>query len=992
MRRSLRSFLLVLPLAFHAAPALAQASAIRPADVATSVTRPETTTTARRALMMDDLLNWKTIRSSTISNDGRWFGYQLAPNEGDSEVILRRTSDDREMRFPVGETSNAALSFSDNSRYALFTIAPTKRETERLRRERKPVQNQVALVDLSTGDVKKFEKVRRAMFSGERGAWVAMHLYAPTAAGTSGGAGSEPAAASGGRGGGGGTGGRPQGADLLLHEIATGQLIPLGNVSDFAFDKSGEWLAWTVEARDQLGNGVQLMNMTTRSIRSLDAGKATYSRLVWSEDGKALAALRGAVASRDTVQSLVMFRDLAAVTPVKDELDPSKHDGFPAGMRISASRAPRWSEDRTTVFFGLQEARARTDSSLADSSERSDSGPAQPQRPGAAEARSTETPNDQRPQLVIWHYLDPRLQRAQEVQESSDRNFSYLALYRIPEKKVIQLASDSMRTVLPAPKERWAIGTDTRAYDLQAALDGRNFRDVYVVDLATGARKKLLTKAAANTWPSPDGQRVLYYDDGHYFTHDFATGQSRNITEKVPTTFVNTEDDHNRSKPPIPPMGWAKDGSAVLLFDNWDVWKVPATGGTAVNLTVNGRKDGIRYQRRYSFDPEERGIDLSKPLYLAAYGEWTKKEGLARVEPGKAGVTMKLWGDARIGVVKARRADTFLYTQQTVSDFPNYYVTDASLAPGRRITDANPQQRSIAWSAGARLVDYTSAKGHKLQAAMYLPANYEPGKKYPTVVYIYEKRSQNLHTHNVPNATRAFNPSVYTSRGYVVLEPDIVYTLNDPGMSAVWAVVPAVEAAIATGVVDRENIGIHGHSWGGYQTAFLITQTRLFKSAIAGAALTNMVSMYGSVYWNSGTADGAIFESSQGRFLGGYWDHTEAYIRNSPVFHATKVETPLLLLHNDEDGAVPFNQGLEYYNVLRRLGKEVAMLQYVGENHGVSRPANQKDYTIRMREFFDHHLTGAPKPDWLKEGVPRLKMEEHLKERARLLRAGPIVF
>jgi len=298
----------------------------------------------------------------------------------------------------------------------------------------------------------------------------------------------------------------------------------------------------------------------------------------------------------------------------------------------------------------------------------------------------------------------------------------------------------------------------------------------------------------------------------------------------------------------------------------------------------------------------------------------------------------------------------------------------------------------VAWSAGARLVDYTSAKGHKLQAAMYLPANYEPGKKYPTVVYIYEKRSQNLHTYNVPNATRAFNPAVYTSRGYVVLEPDIVYTLNDPGMSAVWAVVPAVEAAIATGVVDRDRIGIHGHSWGGYQTAFLITQTSLFKSAIAGAALTNMVSMYGSAYWNSGTADGAIFESSQGRFLGGYWDNTEAYIRNSPVFHATKVETPLLLLHNDQDGAVPFNQGLEYYNVLRRLGKEVAMLQYVGENHGVTRPANMKDYTIRMREFFDHHLTGAPKPDWLKEGVPRLKMEEHLKERAKLLRAGPIIF
>lgn len=989
MHLSLRTVRHIVPLVLYVSTAVAQAPAARSADVRTPATRPETTTTARRALGMDDLLNWKSIRFGTVSNDGKWFGYQLAPNEGDGEVILRRTADDREMRFPVGDNANPALSISDNSHYALFMIAPPKREAERLRKDRKPVQNQAALVNLATGEMKKFEKVRRATFSGERGAWVALHLYVPEAPGAGGGAGTTTPPP-GGRGGGpGGPATRPQGADLLLHEIATSQLIPLGNVSDFAFDKSGEWLAWTVEARDQLGNGVQLLHTATRSIRSLDGAKATYARLTWSEDGRALAVLRGATASTDTLYSLVTFTDLAAAAPVKTELDPAAYAAFPAGMKISASRAPRWSDDRTTVFFGIQEAKKGTTPAPADSAQRSDSAPS---RPGAADARATDDPDDEKPQLVIWHYLDPRLQRAQEVQENTDRSFSYLSLFRIPGRKFIRLATDSMRTVSPAPKERWAIGTDATAYELQTALDGRTLRDVYVVDLMTGSRRKLLGKKSGNTYPSPDGTRVLYYDDGHYFTYDFATGQSRNITGKVPTSFVNTEDDHNVERPAIPPMGWASDGSAVLLFDNWDVWKVPATGGTAVNLTVNGRKEGIRYLRRYSFDPEERGIDLSKPVYLAAYGEWTKKEGLARLDPGKSGVTLKLWGDAKIGVVKARKADTFLYTRQTVTEFPNYHITDAALTPGRTITDANPQQRSVAWSAGSRLVDYTSAKGRKLQAAMFLPANYEPGKKYPTVVYIYEKLSQGLHSYSVPNATRAFNPTVYTSRGYVVLQPDIVYTLNDPGMSAVWSVVPAVEAAIATGVVDRDKVGIHGHSWGGYQTAFLVTQTKLFKSAIAGAALTNMVSMYGSVYWNSGTADGAIFESSQGRFLGGYWDNADAYIRNSPVFHATKVETPLLLLHNDQDGAVPFNQGLEYYNVLRRMGKEVAMLQYVGENHGVAKPANQKDYTIRMREFFDHHLMGAPKPDWLKEGIPRLKMEEHLKERAKLLKVGPIVF
>jgi dipeptidyl aminopeptidase/acylaminoacyl peptidase len=181
-----------------------------------------------------------------------------------------------------------------------------------------------------------------------------------------------------------------------------------------------------------------------------------------------------------------------------------------------------------------------------------------------------------------------------------------------------------------------------------------------------------------------------------------------------------------------------------------------------------------------------------------------------------------------------------------------------------------------------------------------------------------------------------------------VLDPDIAYNVNDPGMSAVWAVMPAVKAAIATGIVD-ENVGLWGHSWGGYQTAFLVTQTDIFKAAVAGAALTDMVSMYSSVYWNTGGSNQAIFESSQGRFKGNFIENYDAYIRNSPVFHADKVKTPLMLLHNDKDGAVDFNQGMIYFNTLRQLQKEVIMLEYVGENHGLSRPVNQRDYARRMR-------------------------------------------
>jgi len=225
--------------------------------------------------------------------------------------------------------------------------------------------------------------------------------------------------------------------------------------------------------------------------------------------------------------------------------------------------------------------------------------------------------------------------------------------------------------------------------------------------------------------------------------------------------------------------------------------------------------------------------------------------------------------------------------------------------------------------------------------------------------------------------------SAYTSNGYAVLMPDIVYKVNDPGLSAVACVVPAVKAAVASGVVDAARVGIHGHSWGGYQTAFLVTQTDTFKAAVAGAPLTDMVSMYSLIYRNTGGTNQAIFESSQGRFYGGYWDNLEAYQRNSPVYHARNVHTPLMILHNDKDGAVDQTQGIEYFNTLRRLQKPVIMLEYKGENHGLRKPENLQDYTVRMREYFDYYLMDKPAPKWLTDGVPLLKMKDHLDERTR---------
>ena len=928
---------------------------------------------------IQDILAWKSLRSATVSDDGQWFAYRLSPQEGNGEVVIRKTKEEKEFKYPAGEVVGFSqdIEFSKDSKWVAFTVYPEREEAKKLKKQKKKAYNGVTLIHLASGKKTEFEKISKFAFSGEASSWLALHRYPPEAKGQSSGNEKEKDLW--------------RGSDLILNDLTTGNKLNIGNVAEFAFDKKGNRLAWIVDAQEKSGNGVQMRNMNTGVILPLDSDKAVYKRLTWTEEGDGLAVLAGKddEGYDDKLYRLLGFHQFGTKDPLKVIYDPKEDKDFPEGMTISPNRNPLWTEDMSGILFGIHEVKKKEEKEKKEKDKEKGKKVEEAEKtekvtPEEKPTKEEDIDKEDLPELVIWHWKDKRLQSMQQVQESRDKNFSYLCLFLAKDKKFLRLADDNVRQVAVAPKHRWAIGLDNQKYELMGNLEGRRYQDIYVYDMKTGEKKLALEKCRWYFGPSPDGTHFLYYQDGHYHTYEMANDRKFNITKDVPTSFINKEDDHNVVNPPIYPFyfGWAKDGVSVLLYDNWDVWNIPVHGGEGENLTIDGKKDGIRYQRRFRLDPDEKGIDLSQPLYISAYGEWTKKSGVARVDDGKPGAKMLLWEDAAFSLIKAEKAGVYLYTKQTYKDYPDYYVTDGSLKKGKRITEANPQQKEFLWSDGSILLDYESAKEDKLQAALFLPANYEKGKKYPTIVYIYEKLSQGLNRYYSPSA-RGFNKSVYTSRGYAVLMPDIVYKVNDPGMSSVWCVLPALEAAVATGVVDEERVGIHGHSWGGYQTSFLITQTDAFRAAIAGAPLTNMISMYSSIYWNSGSANQPIFESSQGRFEGGYWDNIEAYTRNSPVYFAQNVTTSLILLHNDKDGAVDWNQGIEYFNTLRRLGKPVVMLQYKGENHGLRKPANQKDYTVRMREFFDHHLMGKSEPEWLKKGVSHLGHEDHIKERTK---------
>ena len=444
----------------------------------------------------------------------------------------------------------------------------------------------MTIVNLATSEKREYSRIRRFAFSGDASTWIALHRHsAPTVgSGAAEGRGAGAAGQTSGSAAAGAASDRPRGTDLILRELASGQELSVGNVADFTFSKDGNLLAWTIDAQDKVGNGVQLRDMTRGTVAVLDSGNASYERIVWTEKGDGLSVLKGTEdrALRDKRYAVLGFTGFGAGTPQRAVYDPDTDKSFPTGMSISPNRNPQWTDDLQALTFGIHIPRKRD--GAADAAEtdqaattRDEDEAGRPATPAATNANA-----DEKVDLVLWHWLDRRLQTQQEVQEAGDRSFSYLAEYRVQPKTFIRLADEDVRTVSLAPKQRFAIGQDDREYELLGNLDGRRFQDIYVIDMATGTRRLALKRARWYNGPSPDGKSFLYYEDGNYHVYSMESGQTRNITAAAPISFVDSENDHNVVKPPAGSIGWTRDSASVLLTDNWDIWQVPVNGGSAV--------------------------------------------------------------------------------------------------------------------------------------------------------------------------------------------------------------------------------------------------------------------------------------------------------------------------------------------------------------------------------------------------------------------------
>lgn len=922
-------------------------------------------------LAAKDYGQWESLRGSgTLSPDGKWLVYSVRRNNGKNETRLADIGKNEREAFANATSAR----FSDDSRHLGYLIGVSEEKREAMQKAKKPVRNKFALRDLASGDTIEIEGVSAFSFS-EDGKHVALKRYPKT-------------------------GQKKGGADLVVRDIATGSELCFGNIGSYRWCEAANLLAMIVDTEDMVGGSVQLLHADTGMLRVLDSHKARYTGLSWREDSADLAFLRitdhEAKDDEQPSHVVIAWRGLGTDSAKKTTFDHRTHDGFPEGMRVMSS-APRWHKQGAALFFGIRkweiqpakEAGKDAEKDLAEELVADDKDGDEKKDKGPKSLRETlEDPAG----VDVWHAKDTRIIPQQKKQASRDRRKSHLCAFWLDEGKFVRLADDTVDSVSPLETGDMALGRDTDRHEREAMF-GPELSDIYVVNTKTGDRSRILERHKFVLGSSPDGNFVVYAKNDVLHAFDLRTNASRPLTAMLKDDFINDErgvlTDEN---PPYGIAGWSKDGKSVFVNSQFDIWEIQLETGFADRLT-NGTKNQVRH-RILDLDPDEDWIDKTKPLYLSVYGERTKKSGFARATLQEMAISKRTstiakvdvlrFEDAKLGgLQKAKYSDVYAFNQQKVDDSPDVFVAGTELAEPRQVTETNKQQSDYAWSPRSELIDFESTRGAKLQGALYYPANYKPGEKYPMITYIYEKRSQNLHNYTTPSERSPYNAAVFTSLGYFFYQPDIVYRAQNPGLSALECVVPAVEALLGRDDINPDQVGLVGHSWGAYQTAFIVSRSNLFAAGVAGAPLTNMMSMSMSIYWNSGSTDARIFHESQGRMDRPFWQDVETYIANSPIFGMDTLETPLLIAFGDKDGAVDWHQGIEMYNAARLADKQLVMLVYDGENHSLAKKPNQVDYHWRVREWFGHYVKGEPAPKWLTEGTSFLEREKAIKDKKR---------
>ena len=897
----------------------------------------------KKILDHKDFEIWNTIQSPTISNSGDHIMYSLEKGETDNHLKIKDTKGNLVFDYERGESGR----FTYDSKQALFTIKPWDSELKALKRKKtkkdKLPKDTLGIYDLKRKSLTKIANVKSYKTPEKWSGYLTYMLEAIKAEkkkDTSNKASAKKKKSK--------KVGKDNGYHVVLRNLENGQEDTLKFVTNYIFAKEGKKLAYTTTGKDKGSDGgVYVLDLETNQTTALyNSLKAKYYQLRFSDSGNNL----GFVVDADTTKVQVRPNELYSWKSGQNKaVKLLDMNSAPEGYRVSSDGTVSFSKDEFKLYFGLATQPIIKDTTLLDE----------------------EIVN-----VEVWTYDEPRLYTVQELQVENDKKKSYrTAIHLNNDNKVVQLANTDYPDAVLGNEgnANYTLINTALPYQLEQQWEGALRRDYALVNVNTGEITKALKGIRGQVTLSPNAIYAYGYSaiDSTWFTYNISSKKITNLTKgKV---FYNELNDIPALPNGYGLAGWTENDGAILIYDRYDIWSFnPDTG--AKNRLTKGRENNMRY-RYVRLDNEERMLKADGKWLLTTFDENTKHSGYAELNGKNGKVSQILSGAYRYNTPrKAQNGDGVLFTKQSFGEFPNLrYVKDLSFKNEVIISNANPQQKNYNWGT-SELVNWTSLDGIELTGMLIKPENFDPNKKYPMIVNFYERSSDGVFNHRAPSPGRStINYSFYTSRGYVIFNPDVQYREGYPGESAYNCVIPGVTSLIEKGFIDKDNIGVQGHSWGGYQIAYLVTKTDIFKAAEAGAPVPNMISAYGGIRWWTGLSRQFQYEHTQSRIGGTPWEYPQRYIENSPIFNIDKINTPLLVMHNDADGHVPWYQGIEFFVSLRRLGKPSWFLNYNGEPHWPLKLQNRKDFNIRMAQFFDHYLKGESMPKWMKRGVPAIE-------------------
>ena len=869
---------------------------------------------ASKSLTIDDLVTWQRITDREISDNGKWVACKMEPWEGDATVYLYAAQGQETATFSPADK----FAFSASSGYLVVTQTPGKSTVDSLKilktKEDKMPMNTLVIYSVA-GKKETIDSLKTFKLADEAD-WIAYQR------------------------------GRKD-STLYVRSLDGSKTFQFPTVTDFQFAKKSGMLYYTSAAEGEAG--IFTLNPEKGSPALIKEGKGVFKQTTFDEKGERLAFLY--CADKDSSYKALSLWLSEHNAPAK-EIATRGNKAFPAEWVINENGMLQFSKSASRLFFGTSpEPRQKDTTQLAEN----------------------------RPNVQVWSWDEPVQYTVQNYNKEKDLKKSYQAVYNLGNGSIFQLANEELPNIQLGNEGDAALAllSTSRPYSLSSMWEARTRSDYYTVSLDNGERKQIAKADYGRFRLSPQGKYAYWYGetDSCWYTIALAEGKRYRLT--TPESFPAWDEENDVPNHPYAhgAAGWTANDQSLLIYDRYDIWKFDPTAATSpINLTVNGRKEKLSY-RLEQLDKEARFIDLGKPQLLKGFNETTKGYGFynARLSAPAAPKTLLAGNYMLRSINKAKNTDDVIYTMETFQQYPDIHYSTLAFKKSVQLTHGDKQQEGFIWGT-AELVSWISLDGRPLEGVVYKPANFDPNKKYPMMVNFYERNSETLYNYRMPEPHRStIDYHLYNSNEYIIFNPDIRYVDGYPGESCYNCLMPGITMMIAKGYIDEKGIGAQGHSWGGYQVAYLATRTNLFSAIESGAPVVNMFSAYGGIRWGSGMARSFQYEHTQSRLGATPWSSPLRYLENSPLFTMDKVQTPILIMHNDADGHVPWYQGIEYFVAMKRLGKPCWLLNYTGEPHWPTNMANRIDFQRRMFQFFNHYLKNQKMPKWMSEGVPAVE-------------------